>query len=199
MPTKNTNYYSNLSDLELRNIIISGNTEAAEYLICKKCVSTIEYHLKKLLLNTWDLNEGINDVFVLLLEKSCHRLKKYEGRASLKTYISTIVYNYFLNEAIKEREWRERKYPIWDDNIGDKIPVESINMDEISDLKIRVKETIKRMSNKRYKFILYQTFYEDKEPDEIAKELDISRAIYYNKFRLAKKQFEQVYNQYYGN
>ena len=193
----NTNYYSKLSDLELRNIIISGNTEAAEYLICKKCVSTIEHFWRKFLLNTWDLNEGINDVYILLVEENYHRLRKYEGRASLKTYISIIVYNYFLNEAIKERELRERKYPI--DNIVDKEQVESINMYEISDLKIRVKETMKRMSNKRYKFILYKKFYEDKKPDEIAKELGISMTIYYNKFLLAKKQFEQLYDKYYGN
>ena len=194
MTKMNTNYYSNLSDLELRNIIISGNTEAVEYLICEKCVSIIEYHWRKLLLNTWEFDESINDVCILLLEEGYLRLKKYKGHASLKTYISIIVYHYFLKEAIKEQKWRERKYTI-DIDIEEKMPVESIDTDE----KIRVEKTIKRMPNKRYKFILYKTFYENKKPNEIAEELDISIAVYYNKFRLAKKQFEQVYYQYYGN
>ncbi|MDR1633299.1 MAG: sigma-70 family RNA polymerase sigma factor [Dysgonamonadaceae bacterium] len=200
MLSEDIKYYSNLSDLELRDTIISGDKNAVEYLVCVKCVSSIEHHLKKLLGNTWDLDEGINDIFVLLLEKNYHRLKKYEGRASLKTYTSTIAYNYFLNEAMKEQKWlRIRVDSVVDDSIINKAVGESTDSDEIRNLEIKVKTTLKRMPNQRYQFILYKSFFENKAPNEIAEELGISLPVYYNKFHLAKKQFKYMYNKYNDN
>lgn len=182
-------------------MIIAANIEAAEYLICIKCISTIEHYWRRLLLNFWKLEEAINAVYLLLSENDYHRLRKYEGRngATLETYISKIVCNYFLNEAKKEREWREGKYSDMDwDKIIREVQDDSIDEDEKT-RKIRaVEETLQRMPNERYKFILQKKIYENKEPEKIAKELGISTDVYYNKFLLAKKQFEQLYSQYYG-
>jgi RNA polymerase sigma factor (sigma-70 family) len=182
-------------DLKLLDRIISGDKNAAEYLICIRCIAIIEYYLRCFFdKDQMELEEAINEIYLFLAENDWHRLKQFAGRngASLKTYISTIVRNYFLNEKYKmEKSLVEKEG--WNDSIIDKIPDDNMDFEKSMDLQIRVKETMKRMPNKRYKFILYQNYFENRTPKEIAEKLGISLAVYYNKFRLAKKQFEEIY------
>ncbi|MDR0371736.1 MAG: DUF1492 domain-containing protein [Prevotellaceae bacterium] len=195
---------SNYSDIELRDAIINDADEeksrqAIEYLLCKKCIATIEFHLRRFFNeNEMELNEAVSEVYLYLAEKNWHKLRQFTGRngASLKTYISTVVRNYFQNKA--EKTWKEPQKQLINDNTENNIPdkTETFDFGESLNTKVKIEKTLERMSNIRYRTIL-QMLYEDKKPNEIAAKLGIGMPVYYNKFRLARKQFEELYNQYY--
>jgi DNA-directed RNA polymerase specialized sigma24 family protein len=189
-------YYSKLTDSTLRRLVISGDEKVAEYLICEKCISTIEYHLRKFFdRDRLELDEALSEVYILLKENNWNRLCQYQGinNASLKTYISIIVRHYFFHRRRKEDE-EYRKYREWRENQGwtaDEIRRLTATSESVT-LKVRI--ALDRMPNQRYRVILKKVFFEDKHPGEISEELGITIENYYNKLSLAKKQFAEYYN-----
>ncbi|MDR1182916.1 MAG: sigma-70 family RNA polymerase sigma factor [Bacteroidales bacterium] len=191
---KFTNYYSQLTDSTLQHLIISGDEKVAEYLICEKCISMIEYHARKFFSeDQLELNEALSEVYLLLRENNWTRLYQYQGinNASLQTYLSIVVHRYFRNMRKKIDEEQQKLHEWLVDE------VKQLTGTDESVTRLKVRNTLERMSNQRYRIILKKVFFEEKKSKEIAEELGITIENYYNKLSLAKKQFAEYYNKSY--
>ena len=195
---KYTNNYSQLTDSALQSMIISGDEKVAEYLICVKCISMIEYHVRTFFGKDYvefELGDAISEVYLWLKENNWHRLAQYKGvnNASLQTFLSIIIRRYIFNKRKKINEKNQKH-----EELEELFVEEEEWLTETDEsVRLKVKNTLERMPNKRYKDILEKKFFEEKEPEEIAKELGITIENYYNKLRLAKKQFAEYYKKIY--
>ncbi|MDR2384265.1 MAG: sigma-70 family RNA polymerase sigma factor [Tannerella sp.] len=188
MTEKELEYYSGLMDRQLLEKIYSGDKKAETYLFCVKCVSVINYCMRKFFDNQqMQLDEAVNEIYIYIKKDNWYKLRQYGGRnnASIKTWISTVAYNFFLNLHKKMNAEMQKKVNL----------PEPCN-DE-SEQNKQIRKALFGMPNDRYKIILIKMYYENKTREKVAEEMNVSIDYFYVLYRRAKEQFKEQFNKYY--
>jgi RNA polymerase sigma factor (sigma-70 family) len=180
-------YYSGLTDKQLLEKIYSGDKKAETFLFCVKCISVINYCMRKFFDGEqMQLDEGVNEIYIYMKKDDWYKLKQYRGRndASIKTWLSRIAYHFFLNmhKKMKKLENFNLEEPYQDD----------------SEQYEQIRKVLSMMSTDRYRIILIKMYYEGKTREEVAEEMNVSIDYFYVLYRRAKEQFKEQFNKYHN-
>lgn len=195
MNVENTASYAKMTDTELLEAIYSGDKKAEAYLLCDKCAPVIAFHMQTFFTREQiELDEAIHEVYLHLQENGWARLRKYEGRkdCSIKSYISVIARHLLMSRyKSMNREWllmQEFVSDQWMTRLAEREATGGLDESHI-----KVNRTLQTMPNIRYKTILTKLYYENKTPQEIANEMNISRAYFFVICGRAEQQFREYY------
>jgi len=158
MPMGKNDIYDTYSDRDLINAIISGNEEAAIYLIYKRYYKDMRY----LCLDCYRSHEYIDDlcleVYLLLKGKNgdWQPLSTWTGLATFRTWLNRVVRNMFLEKRETLIGFREKK--LYSENEDDPDPVEQVAAiqptSEDAMMKVMLLEAINKLSNPDQRLVI---------------------------------------------
>lgn len=167
------------ADKELVEGLLSNDERIIDYFFFKKCSLLFGYIIKNVLDYRANSDELISELYIYLQENDWHKLRQFDYRSKLTTWLSVIAVRFF----IKARGRVIENYPestLYIDN--------GYDMQERVASKIDVDGILNKMSNERYREVLYNLFIEDMEPQVLADKLGMKVDNLYNLKRRALAQ-----------
>ncbi|MDD2204523.1 MAG: sigma-70 family RNA polymerase sigma factor [Bacteroidales bacterium] len=147
-----------------------------------KFIKLFAHNLSKITSNkTLDIKSYINDFFIYLYENDWRRLKTYDPELSLKTWMSTVSYRFFLNSEEGKIDF-VRLNPIYnkDDDFVDKTSENQqqtyqdwLKMKD-SEILMDINYAIKTIKNERDREIAELMLLQGYEPQQIAEKFNLS-------------------------
>jgi RNA polymerase sigma factor (sigma-70 family) len=174
--------FEQLTDTELVQKVIENDSNAIVYLFYVKFIKLFAHNLSKITSNkTLDIKSYINDFFIYLYENDWRRLKTYDPELSLKTWMSTVSYRFFLNSEEGKIDF-VRLNPIYnkDDDFVDKTSENQqqtyqdwLKMKD-SEILMDINYAIKTIKNERDREIAELMLLQGYEPQQIAEKFNLS-------------------------
>ena len=185
---------SQLSDKEIVDAIISRDAEVTKLYLYEKCYPLFKSVFDKYETDCTDCIEFINEIYVHIMMKSRRSgLSKLEGfgfNCKLTNWLKIVIENY-CHQIFKKK----KRMPIYEKTDGsdslselsDSIGIDLSSLD-IGDLN----KLLGMMTNERYRQLIIYRYVEGRTNEETAGLLSMNMNNYYNKHRLAKRQFREV-------
>lgn len=175
------------SDQEIVAAIIKNDRKMIEYLFCDKCSALISYIAYSIFDNRVDRRELISELFLYIAKDDWYKLKQFDFRSSLMTWMSVVAIRFFQ----KKRDELIEKEP--DDILSNKIrgiyqPFSA------KERQIDMRNALEKMKNKRYKEVIYELDLKDARPEDYAKSHGITVDNLYNLHRRALLQLKSIMN-----
>lgn len=120
-----------------------------------------------------DYDEFVNEFYLHLIENDAKRLRQFEGRSSIYSWIKTVAIRYFIAKRDRVIDMNGGKSPIvqkGDD--GDTEKKTTAGMD--------VESLLSQMSSKRYVYVIRRLILQEAEPQTVADELGVTVDNLYN-------------------
>ncbi len=173
------------SDHEIRDGLLSQDEKIVNFVFYDEngYRNLILYYIRKVYNYEVDYDECANMLYLHLLEDDGRRLKQFQGRSSLKTWLCTITQRLFIK---KRKEVIEKSRP---EALTDKTANVTITTENQTTAKIDVDAILKKMPNQRYAFVIKKLILEDREPAEVAQTLGVTVDNLYNIKKRAMKAF----------
>lgn len=183
-----------LSDKDIVDAIISRDADITKLYLYERCYPLFKSVFDKYETDCTDCIEFINEIYVHLMVKSSRTgLSKLEGfgfNCKLTNWLKIVIENY-CHQIFKKK----KKMPIYEKTDG------SDSLSELSDsigIDLSILETedinklLEMMTNERYRMLIIYRYVEGRTNEETAGLLNMNMNNYYNKHRLAKRQFREV-------
>ena len=156
------------SDHEIRDGLLSQDEKIVNFVFYDEngYRNLILYYIRKVYNYEVDYDECANILYLHLLEDDGRRLKQFQGRSSLKTWLCTIAQR-LTNKTLNLSMTTENQ-------LSAKIDIETV---------------LKSMPNQRYAFVIKRLILEDREPAEVAQTLGVTVDNLYNIKKRAMKAF----------
>lgn len=188
-------HYRELSDQNLIEYILDGDTAAMAALLIDRCGPSLKYLIqRKFPMLGIEFDELVSDVFLVLRKEDWKALRAFRGRdgrgknCRLKTYVSAIAARLLwkkLDRAVKEVDWKAT--PITLDGLQD-VPAPPngvLRTTEVLDAIMALKNPCDRELLLLYKLQGWST-------EEVAARLGISTANVYTRCNRALKQLRTL-------
>jgi RNA polymerase sigma factor (sigma-70 family) len=180
--------YSKLTDKQLIEIIVNNDSKAAAFLFHEKCHKLFTYIQYSLFQNKQvDVNELINELYVYLEMNNWEKLREFQYRSQLTTWMSTVAIRYFRRNFRNLVIDYTSKEPLIDDkfNIKDSSAENFVT-------KIDVLDAIQKMKNPMHRLILFKLEIEGCQPEELAEKHATTVSNIYNIKSRAKKELQTL-------
>lgn len=177
-----------LSDKELVSRLIQDDEQIIEYLFYHKWNVIFQRLLKDIFSYHIQKEELISDFFLYLSEKNWLKLRQFEFKASLNTWITVVAVNFFKKKKIKMTNLELKKTLLYKEIINEEI----INEDSRSlTTDIELLDAILKISNPRYRYVLL-AYIRGSEVNEMAMELSTNTINIYNLLKRSKKHLKEI-------
>ena len=173
------------TDEQIVDGILSNNKKVIEFFFFKKCSFLLAYIIKNVFDYHVKKEELISELYLYICSDDWHKLRQFDYRSQLITWISVVAIRFFTKkrEQLIENSSAEDQY--WDKGNG--YSIESVLISQID-----VNVLLENMENKRYQYVLRMLILEDREPLELANELDITVDNLYNIKRRALASLKEM-------
>lgn len=132
-----------------------------------------------------EYDEFVNELYLYLMEDDAKKLRDFEYRSSVYQWLKLVAIRFFIKKRKKMIE-NNNGETLYD---GTTIqPVDERDTSAKSDLQ----RLFSLMPNQRYALVIQRLVIEDQEPEQLAKEMDITVENLYNIKRRAMAQLTQV-------
>lgn len=185
--------YQQMKDDDLLKSVISNNHEAIVYFFYQKYLPTFQYHIYNIFPYKVDVQDLVDEFFLYLFENQWRRLRTFNGKASLNTWISVISYRFFKQYKVSKIDSNGiiSINSQWESFTGEWIQSQNVG------IKMDIEKAIGAIESERDKEIARLIFYEDREFKEIADKYGLSvDYVYTIKNRIGKhlKRMLDCYN-----
>ena len=182
-----------MTDQEIIKGLIARDETITQYFFFERCKSVFYAVLKDIFDYNADYDELVNELYEHLMANDARRLRMFEGRSNIYSWLSKVARNYFLDkknrESLIEKGLDERLLKeagkIEDENPGQ--PDKKQEEEEM-----RVAAILDQIDNERYRFVIREHILEGKDFDELEKLTGIKKANLYNIKKRALKKLEQI-------
>lgn len=187
-------------DLEVAKALLKRNNRVTKEFLYVKC-----YPLFKSIYDNYDtdccsVQEFIDVIYMIILTPSKEtqrcQLENFRGESTLTSWLKTVCLFYCYHSHKKRKDVSVASDMGYEtESEGERIfeRANSTDMDSSSIERHDVEVIIGMMSNERYRQIMRLRYLEGYTNEETAKSLGMTMANYYNKHKLAKEQFENVF------
>lgn len=177
---KNKKYslFTNYTDRELVEGILSNNVSIIEYLFFYKYSSLFGYIVHSVFDGKVDTNELISELYLYLASNNWHKVRLFDFRSKFSTWLSVVAVRFFQK---KREELIEKKT---DETLCEENTEAMISNLSI-DRKMDVHKAINSITNERYRMVIVKLDFKDMEPEEVAKSMNITVDNLYNIHRRA--------------
>ena len=174
-----------MNDREIIEGLIARNNRVTEEFFFGKCRPLFYSILQKVFDYKVDYDEFVNELYVYLMENDAAKLRNFEYRSTVYQWLKVLAIRFFISKRKKMIEDISKETPY----IGGKqIADTDKNMTAEGD----IERLFNNMPNKRYVYVIRRLILEDWEPEQLAKEMDITTANLYNIKRRAMAQLTRA-------
>jgi RNA polymerase sigma factor (sigma-70 family) len=172
-----------LSDKELVDGMINNDDSIIQYFFFEKCTPMFRYVIQKVFDYRVEKDELINELYLFLQADDWRKLRQFDYRSRLTTWLSVVAIRFF----------QKKRAGLIENNSFDALYMkETDNLEERIHRKLDVKNLVGQLPNERYRFVIQKLMMEDKEPQEVANEMGITVDNLYNIKRRALQMLAQI-------
>lgn len=176
---------SKYSDKEIVEGILAGNHRITTYFFCIDCKGLFYYVYSQICNYRYEPNEITNEILLYLSEKNWHKLRMFDYRSKLITWLTIVTVRYYRKKMAGVIDMQSVDTLIHQrSHIG--APIDTLES------YIDIHEGLSRMPNSRYRMVIEQLDLSEIEPEQLAKEMRITTANLYNIHRRALQQLKVV-------
>ncbi len=181
-----------LSDQELVAKILENDQDAISCFLKIRCKNVLTYIKSNLFRDNYiEIDDLISELYLYLKEDNWKKLREFEYRSKLTTWISVVAFRYFRKKYSELVTDNRLFCPI---DVGrDYIKID--NFDENWQAKIDLLDAINRIKNPTYKLVLLRMEIEGYEPGEMAKKLNTTVSNVYNIKSRARKELQTIFSE----
>lgn len=173
------------TDKQIVESILQGNNTVTSAFFCNNCRGLFYYIHSQICNYRYEPDEIANEIYLYLAEKNWYKLRLFDYRSKLITWLSVVAIRYYRKKIT---------------GVIDSQPIETLyNQQSQSGLSIEaleshidIHESLKRMPNKRYQMVVEKLDLQEIEPEKLAQEMKITTANLYNIHRRALQQLKSV-------
>lgn len=182
-----------MTDQEILQGLIAHDDKITSYFFFTRCQPLFYGIISDIFDHKADYDELVNELYAHLMSDNARRLRMFEGRSNIYSWLKSVARNFFLDKKNRERVIEKQH----DDSLyneGRKIiddnPDQPDKKQEEEDM--RVAAILDQIENERYRFIIEKHVLEGMSFDELEKLTGISKANLYNIKMRALKKLEQI-------
>lgn len=186
--------FERFTDKELVEGILKGDEAVIAYFFYKKCRPMLLYAAWSVFDGKMEMNELVSELYLYLSEWNWYKVRKFDFRSRLTTWTGVVAIRFFQKKRaslIKNRQSEpldERFAPLANPYVA-------------MDRRLDVQEALRKMPNARYRKVVECLDLQEWEPEQLAKEMEITVDNLYNVHRRALLQLRMVMSRkedYYG-
>lgn len=179
--------YEQYTDRELIDRITKNDKAVIEYFFIRKCSPVFLYILRSVFDGKIDVNELVNELFLYLSENNWYKIKQFDYRSRLMTWIRVVSVRFFVkkrNELMKQGGYSTPSI----------IKERGFNPLIFIDRRMDLHKALDSMSNNRYRKVIVSLDLKEMPPEQLAKEMGITVDNLYNVHRRALLQLKCIMN-----
>jgi RNA polymerase sigma factor (sigma-70 family) len=154
------------------------------YFFFEKCKPLLYYIAGSVFNYRTEKDELINELYLYLQDNDWYKLRQFDYRSKLTTWLSVVAIRFFQ---------KKRAALIENESLSTLYVEKTENVDEQIHHKLDVEILMNQLPHERYSFVIQKLILEDREPQEVADEMGITVDNLYNIKRRALQQLIQIY------
>lgn len=156
-----------------------------EYFFFKKCKPLFAYIIQSIFDYQIDENTLISELYIYLQANDWHKVKQFDYRSKLTTWMSVVAIRYFQKkrEMLIETEMSQTLIRETDSGFNPNFCIER---------KIDIHDAMNRMRNLRYRQVIEMLDLKEMRPDILAKQMNVTVDNLYNIHRRALLQLRML-------
>lgn len=165
-----------LSDKELVHEVILNNEDVIKFLFFEKCSPMFNYILTEIFSRKVDKGELISELYLYLSNNDWKIIRSFEGRSKLTTWLSVVAVRFFL----------KKKSLMIDSDLNTTLcsgcseKLTSFYTQSYISEKIDMLNALQKLKCPRDRFVVIAMEIEGRDADEIAQQLNVTKANLYN-------------------
>ena len=186
MRERNIAYFDSLSDKELVELLLANDQEAIEYVFFHRCDGMFAHIVYNVFQSLVTKEELITDFYFYLSENDWNRLRKFEFKASLNTWLTVIAVRFFKKMRISQT----KLVAIDPQLIVETRKNETDDYDIINEMsRLELYKAIDQLSKSRERYALLAELT-GKRAEDIAAEMGCTVAAVYNLTKKARMELK---------
>jgi len=186
MRERNIAYFDSLSDKELVELLLANDQEAIEYVFFHRCNGMFAHIVYSVFQSLVTKEELITDFYFYLSENEWNRLRKFEFKASLNTWLTVIAVRFFKKMRISQT----KLVAIDPQLIVETRKNETDDYDIINEMsRLELYKAIDQLSKPRERYALLADLT-GKRAEDIAAEMGCTVAAVYNLTKKARMELK---------
>lgn len=174
-----------MTDKEIIQGLIARNNTVTKEFFFNKCRPLLCSIINKIFDYEVDYDELANELYVFLMENNAAKLKGFQYRSSVYQWLKVVAIRFFIIKRNTLIDGKKNS-TLYENKVKD------IIVESDTTAKADLNRLFSLMPNKRYVFVIQRLVIDDWDPEQLAKEMNITTANLYNIKRRAMAQLTQV-------
>ena len=174
-----------MTEREIIDGLIARDNQVTEDFFFNKCRPLFCSIMKKVFDYEVDYDEFVNELYVYLMENDAIKLRNFEYRSSVYQWLKILAIRFFIQKRERMIEDSSQETPYGERQ-------QTTDIDKEMNAEKDMERLFNNMPNKRYVYVIRRLVLEDWEPDELAKDMNITTANLYNIKRRAMAQLTRT-------
>ena len=181
-----------MTDHEIIEALIRRDNHVTQDFLFKQCRPLLNSIIRHVFDYEVDYDECVNELYLYLMANDGEKLRQFEGRSSLYTWLKVTATRFYIKKRhlMIDNASHEPLYQQIDDDESETPSHEASASTSMA--KMDVERLLTSMPNQRYAGVIRQLVLEEQEPEQVAKEMNITVDNLYNIKRRAILQLTQV-------
>ncbi|MCR5014330.1 MAG: sigma-70 family RNA polymerase sigma factor [Bacteroidales bacterium] len=187
MYERRLHWFSRLSDRQLVDMLLANDEEAVEYVFFYRCNSMFAHIINSLYHAQVKKEELITEFYMYLSEDDWRRLRQFEFKSALNTWLTIVAVRYFKGK-ISDVRTKTVELTSQIENDIESVQADNDPLQELS--KLELYESIEQLPKPRERFALLGMLT-GKSAEVIAKELGCTVMAVYNLTKKARQALQK--------
>lgn len=167
------------SDRQIVDGILSNDRVIIEHFFFKKCSGMFDFILDRVFDHEIDRDELISELYLHLSVNNWEKMKQFDFRSKLTTWTTVVAIRFFQKKRSKllgnqfENALNSKEHSI------------KVRQERLLDTRMDVWNAIKNLKNQRYREVIVALDIKDMQPEELAKQMNVTVDNLYNIHRRA--------------
>lgn len=174
-----------MTDQEIIKGLIDRDNGVTEEFFFVRCRPLFLSIIRKVFDYEVEYDEFVNELYLYLMEDDAKKLRDFEYRSSIYQWLKVLAIRFFIKKRSK----------MLDNSTQETLYSEQIIQttdEKDSSAKVDLQRLFSLMPNQRYALVIQRLVLADQEPEQLAKEMDVTVENLYNIKRRAMAQLTQV-------
>lgn len=174
-----------MTDQEIIQGLIERDNRVTKEFFFDKCRPLFCSIMQKVFDYEVDYDEFVNELYIYLMENDAIKLRNFEYRSSVYQWLKILAIRFFINKRGRMIE-----------DVSQETPYDGRHQTADTEKDMTAEGDMERlfdnMPNKRYVYVVRRLLLEDWEPEQLAKDMNITTANLYNIKRRAVAQLTRA-------
>lgn len=173
-----------MTDKEIIEGLIARDNRITEEFFFVKCRPLFYSIMRLVFSHEVDYDELVNELYIYLMEDDAAKLRNFQYRSSVYQWLKVLAVRFFVKKRARMIDEKLQKAPY---DVEVQTSQESDTATECD-----LEQLLEAMPTKRYVHVIRRLILEDCEPEELAREMNITTANLYNIKRRSMAQLTRI-------